>query len=213
MVVHRMRDAVENTEPADEFDDLTDLERQLDGQLLGTRVRELRKAKGLTLQELAHDAGVSVGYLSEIERDITRLPIGVLSRIAEVLGVHLHWFFHGATDAPEDERDIVVRAGHGRTLTFPGIGISDELLSPNLNGPLELVRSTLSPGADSDYYAHSGYESGVILDGVFDLWLGERHFRLRAGDTFSFASTERHRCANTTKKPTTVLWIVTPPHY
>ncbi|HEY7626446.1 MAG TPA: cupin domain-containing protein, partial [Ilumatobacteraceae bacterium] len=153
------------------------------------------------------------GYLSEIERDISRLPIGVLGRIAEVLGVHLHWFFHGASDAPEEERDIVVRAGQGRKLTFPGIGISDELLSPNLHGPLEVVRSTLAPGADSGYYTHDGFEAGVILDGSFDLWVGDRHLQLHAGDTFSFASTERHRCANTTDLPVMVLWIITPPHY
>lgn len=207
-----MRDAVETTDPTDDLDD-DDLDGQIRTQMVGGRVRELRRAKGLTLQELSIAAGVSVGYLSEIERDLSRLPIGVLGRIAEALGVHLHWFFHATSDAPEHERDIVVRAGQGRTLTFAGIGISDELLSPNLNGPLEVIRSTLAPGADSDYYTHKGFETGVILDGVFDLWVGDRHFQLSAGDAFSFASTERHRCANTTDRPVTVLWIVTPPHY
>jgi transcriptional regulator with XRE-family HTH domain len=212
MVVHRVRDAIETTDPTEALD-VSDLESQIQSQMVGSRVRELRRAKGLTLQELASAAGVSVGYLSEIERDISRLPIGVLGRIAEVLGVHLHWFFHGASDAPEEERDVVVRAGQGRKLTFPGIGISDELLSPNLHGPLEVVRSTLAPGADSGYYTHDGFEAGVILDGSFDLWVGDRHLQLHAGDTFSFASTERHRCANTTDLPVMVLWIITPPHY
>jgi transcriptional regulator with XRE-family HTH domain len=212
MVVHRVRDAIETTDPVDSLDEI-DIERQIHSSMVGGRVRELRKAKGLTLQELATAAGVSVGHLSEIERDLARLPIGVLRRIASELGVHLHWFFHGVSDDPGDEREVVVRAGHGRRLTFPGIGISDELLSPNLLGPLEVTRSTLAPGADSGDYSHDGFETGVVLDGHFDLWVGGRHHRLGPGDSFSFASTEVHRCANTTDHPVTVLWIVTPPHY
>jgi transcriptional regulator with XRE-family HTH domain len=212
VVVHRVRDAAETTDPAGASSD-ADLEAQIADHPVGSRIRELRRANGLTLQQLAATSGVSVGYLSEIERDLTRLPIGVLGRLADVLGVHLHWFFHGDADAPEDERDIVVRSGHGRRLTFPGIGISDEMLSPNLLGPLEVIRSTLAPGADSGDYTHDGHEAGVILSGTFDLWVGARHLRLSPGDSFSFPSTERHRCANTTDVPVTVLWIVTPPHY
>jgi transcriptional regulator with XRE-family HTH domain len=204
VVIRKVSDAIETTTAVAVVDE---------NRPVGGRVRELRRARGLTLQQLATETGISVGYLSEIERDLSRLPIGVLTRIADALGVHLHWFFHGDADGPDDERDIVVRAGRGRVLTFPGIGISDELLSPTLTGPLELVRSTLEPGADSEYYHHDGAEAGVVLEGTLDLWVGERHLRLHPGDTFSFASTEQHRCANTTRRPTVVLWIVTPPHY
>ena len=203
MVVHKIGDALETTAPGP-IDE---------SQAVGSRVRELRKAKGITLQQLADAADISVGYLSQIERDLSRLPIGILTRLADHLGVHLHWFFHGGSGTSDDDRDIVVRAGQGRRLTFPGIGISDELLSPNLLGPLEVVRSTLAPGADSEFYTHQGHEAGVVLDGELDLWVGDRHLRLSAGDTFSFASTEPHRCANTTAAPVVVLWIVTPPHY
>ena len=53
---------------------------------IGGRIRELRKAYGLTLQELAGTVGISVSYLSQIERDVSRLPIGVLKQIADTLG-------------------------------------------------------------------------------------------------------------------------------
>ena len=203
MVVRKIRDAAEISAPGPI------------GQpgSVGLRLRELRKAQRLTLQQLGAVAGVSVGYLSEIERDITRVPIGVLSRLAEALGVHLHWFFQGGAEADADDRDVIVRAGTGRRLTFPGIGIADELLSPDLLGPLEVVRSTLAPGADSEFYSHDGHEVGVILTGVLELWIADRRFRLVPGDTFAFNSTKPHRCANTTDEPTVVLWIVTPPHY
>lgn len=179
---------------------------------LGAGIRQLRRAKGMTLRDVAQAAGVSVGYLSQIERNHSRLPIGVLQRISAALGVPMSWFFPPG-DAPAGERDVVVRAGGRRRLTFTGLGIVEELLSPNLAGPLELLLSTIEPGADSGDYSHDGAEAGLVLEGVLDLWVAGRHFRLEAGDSFAFRSAEVHRCANPGDAPARVVWVITPPHY
>ncbi len=180
---------------------------------IGGRIRELRKAHGRTLQDVASAVGISVSYLSQIERDVSRLPIAVLKQIADVLGVHMNWFFRAAPEGPADERDVIVRADNRRNLTFTGLGITEELLSPNLSGPLELLISTIHPGADSEFYAHDGHEAGLVMSGTLQLWVHDRHFVLEAGDSFAFPSTEAHRCANTGKVPVKVLWVITPPHY
>jgi len=180
---------------------------------IGGQIRELRKLKGLSLQTVAAEAGISVGYLSQIERNQSRLPIGVLKRIADVLGVHMNWFFQSSADSPPEERGLVVRKANRRRLTFTGLGIVEELLSPNLSGPLELLLSTIEPGADSGDYSHDGGEAGLVVSGTLDLWIGGRHFRLEAGDSFSFSSTEIHRCANPSDVPAQVVWVITPPHY
>jgi transcriptional regulator with XRE-family HTH domain len=181
--------------------------------LIGGQLRDLRKAKRLTLQEVAEQAGISVSYLSQIERNVSRLPIGVLKRISDVLGVHMNWFFQVGPKGALEERDIVVRSGNRRNMSFTGLGITEELLSPNLAGPLELLISTIQPGADSEYYTHDGADAGLVLAGTLELWVGERHFRLYTGDSFAFPSQEPHRCANLGKRPTKVLWVITPPHY
>ncbi len=181
--------------------------------LVGGRIRELRKAEGLTLHDVASAAGISVSYLSQIERDVSRLTIGTLKRISDALGVHMNWFFHGGAPGPAAERDIVVRAANRRNLSFPGLGITEELLSPNLAGPLELLISTIQPGADSEDYSHDGAEAGVVIEGALDLWIGDRHVHLLPGDSFAFPSTDRHRCANRGDRPARVLWVITPPHY
>ncbi|MDO8362384.1 MAG: XRE family transcriptional regulator [Actinomycetota bacterium] len=180
---------------------------------IGGRIRELRKAHGRTLADVAGAAGISVSYLSQIERNVSRLPIGVLKHIADALGVHMNWFFHSGRQGPAEERDVVVRAGNRRNLTFTGLGISEELLSPNLAGPLELLISTIHPGADSEFYAHDGAEAGLVIAGVLQLWVGDRHFQLEVGDSFAFSSSERHRCANHGAGEVKVLWVITPPHY
>ena len=180
---------------------------------IGGRIRELRKAHGRTLSDVAGAVGISVSYLSQIERDVSRLPIGVLKQIADTLGVHMHWFFHEGPEGPADERDIIVRAANRRNLTFTGLGITEELLSPNLSGPLELLISTIHPGADSEFYAHDGAEAGLVVQGTLELWVGDRQFQLHSGDSFAFTSTEPHRCANRGSEPVKVFWVITPPHY
>lgn len=184
------------------------LERQI-----GEQIRELRLIKRLTLQQLAQDVGISVGYLSQIERNRSRLPIRTLRRICDVLGVHMSWFFQSTPEGPARERAVVVRAGNRRRMTFTGLGIDEELLSPNLSGPLELLMSTLEPGADSGEYAHEGSEAGVVIAGSMELWVNGQHYLLAAGDSFSFKSTEPHRCRNPGTSPTKVVWVITPPHY
>jgi transcriptional regulator with XRE-family HTH domain len=180
---------------------------------IGGRIRELRKAHGRTLSDVAGAVGISVSYLSQIERDVSRLPIGVLKQIADTLGVHMNWFFHESPEGPVDERDVIVRAANRRNLTFTGLGITEELLSPNLSGPLELLISTIHPGADSEFYAHDGAEAGLVMQGALELWVGDRQFQLHAGDSFAFTSTEPHRCANRGSEPVKVFWVITPPHY
>ena len=180
---------------------------------IGEQLRELRLVKNLALREVASRAGISVSYLSQIERNQSRLPIGVLKRISDALGVHMNWYFQSQASPDAAERDVVVRAGQRRRMTFTGLGITEEPLSPNLAGPLELLLSTIEPGADSEDYSHDGAEAGYVMAGTLDLWVSGRHFRLNEGDSFSFKSTEVHRCANPGKLATRVLWVITPPHY
>ena len=188
--------------------------RQIDPEAaIGGQLRELRQLKNRTLKQVSEQAGISVGYLSQLERNHSRLPIGVLKKISDALGVHMNWFFQQSMAGDASERDIVVRADNRRSLSFTGLGITEELLSPNLSGPLEMLLSTIAPGADSEDYSHDGAEAGLVLLGTLDLWVSGRHFTLNAGDSFSFKSTEVHRCANPGGVATQVLWVITPPHY
>ena len=110
-----------------------------------------------------------------------KLTIGALTKIAHLLGVTVNWFFAPGAGGPPEERNLIVRASNRRMMSFTGLGISEELLSPNLAGPLELLLSTIEPGADSDYYAHEGSEAGVVLQGMMELWIGDKRFELREG--------------------------------
>jgi transcriptional regulator with XRE-family HTH domain len=180
---------------------------------IGEQIRELRRLKRLTLQQLADAVGISISYMSQIERNRAKLPVGTLRSICDVLGVHITWFFPAESGGAPEERNFIVRAKNRRRMSFTGLGLHEELLSPNLSGPLELLMSTIDPGADSGEYHHDGTEAGVVVEGELELWINDLYFRLEVGDSFSFKSTEKHRCRNPGTIPTKVVWVITPPHY
>lgn len=181
---------------------------------LGPMIRETRKARGLTLQQLARATKLSVGYLSEIERGISSPVVTALHDIANALDVTVGWFFQNETGVDPAERGLIVRAVNRRSLSYAS-GITDQLLSPHLQGQLELLLSRFPPGTGSGEtpYTHRGEEAGIVLQGAMELWIGDKSFVLRDGDSFSFPSTTPHRYHNVGKKEAIVIWAITPPTF
>lgn len=181
---------------------------------VGRQIRDLRKAKGLTIPDLARKVGRSIGWLSQIERNMSPVTIPYLKLISDALDVQISWFFQGNAIAPEDERDFVVRKGARRRLRYTGTGVSEELLSPNLSRAIELLMTTLEPGASSGSpYSRTGEEAGYVVSGVLELTVGKKTLTLATGDSFAFESSLAHRCYNPGDRPTSVVWVITPPSY
>jgi transcriptional regulator with XRE-family HTH domain len=182
---------------------------------IGARIREMRKAQSLTLQKLADRSGLSPAHLSQLERGLTQPSITALASIAQGLSVNLHWFFASENSVLEDhEIGYIVRRHERRRLVYKD-DIVDELLSPNLARSIEFLYCTIPPntGTGDRAYSHNGEEAGLILSGTFELWVGERHFRLAEGDSFAYSSEEPHRYHNPGPGTAIVLWIITPPTY
>jgi transcriptional regulator with XRE-family HTH domain len=182
---------------------------------LGHQVRDLRRAKGLTIPELAAKIDRSVGWLSQIERGISAVTISALHQIAAALEVQVSWFFAEAATPPPGDIGFVVRKGQRRKLDFHGSGVHEEILSPNLSGQLLLVETRFAPGAstgDRDR-ERRGEEAGVVLAGTLELRVEGRSLLLHAGDSFAFTRRGPHRCHNPGKVDAVVLWIITPPSY
>jgi len=181
---------------------------------VGHQVRDLRKAKGLTIPQLAKKIGRSVGWLSQIERNISPVTIPNLKLISDALDVQISWFFQGNAIAPEDERDFIVRKDARRRLRYTGTGVSEELLSPNLSREIEMLMTTLEPGASSgEPYSRKGEEGGYVVSGFLELTIGDKTQSLAPGDSFAFESSLPHRCHNPGDEPTQVVWVITPPSY
>lgn len=177
---------------------------------IGAQIRDLRKAKGITLITMAEKIGRSVGYVSQVERGVSALPIPVLQAISQVLDVQISWFFHADGEVPLNEVDHIVRSAARRSLNFSGTGIREELLSPRLSGQLQMVLTTFAPSAGSqESRQRKGEEGGLVQSGTLELGIGDKRFLLSAGDSFILSGDEPHWSRNPSQEEETiVIWTL-----
>ena len=151
---------------------------------LGADLRALRKARGLTLSEIAERLNRSVGWLSQVERDMSDPSISDLRQIAECLGVPMSMLF-AHSSVPAEEQGYVVRAGSRRPMGSGEEGLIEELLSPDLTDDFEMVHSTFEPRSRMQKPANRPtQEVGYMISGRLDLTIGARQYAVGPGDSF-----------------------------
>ncbi len=180
--------------------------------LLARDIRALRKSRALTLTEVGQRLGRSVGWLSQVERGLSVPALGDLKAIADVFGVPISLFF--GQDAPDGaERGTIVRRGRRRALGTSDSGLVEELLSPDLGGSFEMLRSVFAPGAELETASlRQTEEAGYVVSGCFDIEISGVWHRLSEGDSFRFEA-EPFRWKNPGTEPAVIIWVVSPPVY
>jgi len=179
---------------------------------VGDAIRALRKSRGLTLTETAAALGRSVGWLSQVERGQSEPSIADLRKAGIFFDKPLGFFFRNE-DAPAHERGTIVRAAARRPLGNAEEGLVEELLSPDLGGGFELIRSVFEPGAVLDEpQRRETEEAGYVVSGILELEIAGTWHRLTPGDSFRFRE-EAYRWRNMGDAPAVVIWAVSPPVY
>ncbi|MEL7453134.1 MAG: XRE family transcriptional regulator [Pseudomonadota bacterium] len=179
---------------------------------VGNDIRALRKSRHLTLVDFAEAINRSVGFVSQIERGLSEPSISDLRNIAKLFGVPLSFFF-GGNPAPVGESRHIVRANNRRRLGNPDEGLVEELLSPDLGGSFEIIRSEFAPGGFlAEPQQRDTEEAGYVISGQLELEISGTWHTLHAGDSFRFSG-DHYRWRNTTKQPAVVIWVVSPPVY
>ncbi|WP_198024011.1 XRE family transcriptional regulator [Mesorhizobium sp. LNHC221B00] len=183
-----------------------------DERVLASDIRALRRVRGLTLAEIALKLGRSVGWVSQIERGLSTPSVGDLRAFAELFGVPISLFFSHEVPV-ESERGVVVRAGRRRSLGTSESGLVEELLSPDLSGSFEMVRSIFAAGAEmKTEQLRPTEEAGYIASGIFEIEIAGVWHRLGEGDSFRFEG-KPYRWRNPGTEPAVVIWVVSPPVY
>ncbi|MEM7438795.1 MAG: XRE family transcriptional regulator [Pseudomonadota bacterium] len=179
---------------------------------LGADLRALRKSRGVTLATLAGEAGRSVGWLSQVERDISVPSFDELRSLARVLDVPISMLF-GQAQAVPGEEGRVVRAGARRRIGARTAGLEEELLSPDLTDDFEVIHSTFKAGSKLKEFAERPtQEMGYVLAGRLNIWIGVRAFEVGVGDSFRVRG-EPYRWENPWDKDAVVIWVIAPPVY
>ncbi|WP_348629341.1 cupin domain-containing protein [Methylobacterium sp. 17Sr1-1] len=174
---------------------------------VGQRLRALRQARGLSLKAVAVSTGLSIGYLSQVERGLSSPSLRALTQVADLLGVGIGALFGGPDGAAAD--GIVTRAGERAALTLWRAGITKQLLTQG-DGRLSLFLMQLAPaaGTGDEALVHDGEEAGLVMEGALVLTVEETTAELGPGDSFRFASRRPHRYRNPSPdRIAVVLWV------
>jgi DNA-binding transcriptional MerR regulator/mannose-6-phosphate isomerase-like protein (cupin superfamily) len=176
--------------------------------LPGQRFRRLRTRRGLSLAQVARATGVSVGFLSSLERGQMRSSVATLRRIARFYRTNILSLFETAGENPR-----LVRPAQ-RKILETNAGVRMELLAWG-NTAMEPHLFRVKPnGGSGESYTHEGEEFLHVLRGEFEIWLGaNEHYRLKSGDSLYFESSTPHRWRNPGRAETWLLWVNTPPTF
>ena len=175
---------------------------------LGAQLKSARENKNFTMKKHSDISGLSIGFISQVERGQTDPSISSLKRLAESLGVKMRDLFDQDSIA-----HTMVKKGTGVLLKVSG-SISCELLASSLDKVMEPMIKTILPGGESGLVdPHTGEEFIWIIEGSLQILLGDKKYTLEEGDSFYFCSDQTHAWKNTGSQICRAMWILTPPSY
>lgn len=172
---------------------------------VGPLIRNLRRRQDRTLQQLGQDTGLSVGFLSQVEREIATPSLSALGSIARALDVEIEYFI--ASPASDS---ILTRAGEREIYWVDKDFMTYERLSTEFPGSLlSAYIVTMPPQFVSEPASHDGEEFVQQLEGRTVLEIDGESYTLNTGDTMHFRSTRTHRWFNSTDQISRVSWVGT----
>jgi DNA-binding transcriptional MerR regulator/mannose-6-phosphate isomerase-like protein (cupin superfamily) len=176
--------------------------------LPGQRFRRLRARRGLSLAQVARATGVSVGFLSSLERGQMHSSVATLRRIARFYRTNILSLFETAGENPR-----LVRPAQ-RKILETNAGVRMELLAWGNTAMEPHLFRIKRRGGSGESYSHEGEEFLHVLRGEFEIWLGDtEHYRLKMGDSLYFESSTPHRWRNPGRTEAWLLWVNTPPTF
>jgi len=174
---------------------------------IGAQLRQLRTRRGLSLAQVAQSIGISVGFLSALERSQMSGSVGTLRKLARFYKTNILDFFEAGGASSRRVRPAqrkVLEAGDGVRMELLAWG--DTVMEPHL--------FRVAPDAGSgESYSHEGEEFIYVLRGELEITVDGEDYQLKTGDSFYFESTTPHRWRNPGQRQTLLLWVNTPPTF
>lgn len=178
---------------------------------IGSKIREYRTQKGLSIKEIADITNVSSSMLSQIERDLANPSINTLREIANALEIPMFQFFvednnlSNIVVTPETRRKIVSKEENH--------GLLYELLIPDLQGDIGFYRMVLEPGTSTvdTSMNHDGEEVAYVIKGKITLIAGNSQFSLNEKDSVRIPKKVDHRWINDSNELAEVIFAINPP--
>jgi len=175
--------------------------------VIGPRLRALRKRRGMTLEQVASVAGLTKGFLSNLERGGTSASIGSLYRLCDALGVEVAALF-------ESRGGTLTRQNTREPSYFGGEGVTDYVVTPPTERRVQVLETHVAPQGtpDRNLWAHRGDVSiAYVLSGELEIRFADNTVTLGAGDALTFSPAEPHSWRNPSRSgDTIVMWVMLP---
>ena len=169
---------------------------------VGTSIRKLRKQRKMTLQQLSEAVGLSVGYLSYLERNEKSPTLVNMARICEALNTSMADLLELNSQEKvvirKDEREITV--DEASNVRIETVDFGKEYGN--------YLYMTMEPGGsfDGTFWEHKCHEIGTILSGTMAVQIEGDRYELEEGDTVLIKAHSRHCCYNLGDKPVIAFW-------
>jgi len=174
---------------------------------IAKKFRELRNAQNLTLKELSEKTGLSISFLSQVERGTSSLAITSLKRISDAFNVPITYFFESINNPTYHVKikDYQPFRIEGRSAEY--CRLSGEFPGRTLE-PLFVV---LDPGYNqTQVFNHPGEEFYYVLEGAVVFTVDGKEFLVKAGESIHYPSNLPHVISNPLQKKSTFINILTP---
>lgn len=189
--------------------------------MYGSRIREMRKRRGLTLKEVAEATGYTIGHISQIERDLKSPSLVVLRKIAVCLDCSEVWLIMGDSElsakSPEEgkksKESYLVRKENRIPMKIPEIDVSYSIFTPSkLPNAQEaqmtglIVRLKPNTWVTEQMISHGNYdESLLLLKGELELRIDNSTYIIYEGDSFYIPKNCLHNYLNTSDEEATII--------
>ncbi len=201
---------------------------------LGDRIRDERRIRKLTLEELSQKTGLSKSFLSQVERGLAQPSVSSLKKIAQQFEISVVNLFsnesppspalknHSSVEAGKinylssGEEVKIVRKARRKTLSLPGSKVSYDLITPDMNRHIEILFLRLSPGESSGnepIIDPPGEKCCLILKGTLQYHVAEETYELMEGDSIYHPAHFPHGWSGAGDVPIEVIVVLSPPSF
>ena len=189
--------------------------------MYGSRIREMRKKRGLTLKEVAEATGYTIGHISQIERDLKSPSLVALRKIAACLNCSEVWLImddselsaKSSEEGKKSKESYLMRKENRIPMKIPEIDVSYSIFTPSkLPNAQEaqmtglIVRLKPNTWVTEKMISHGNYgESLLLLKGELELRIDNSTYIIYEGDSFYIPKNCLHNYLNTSDEEATII--------
>ena len=189
--------------------------------MYGSRIREMRKRRGLTLKEVAEATGYTIGHISQIERDLKSPSLVALRKIAACLNCSEVWLImddselsaKSSEEGKKSKESYLMRKENRISMKIPEIDVSYSIFTPSkLPNAQEaqmtglIVRLKPNTWVTEKMISHGNYdESLLLLKGELELRIDNSTYMIYEGDSFYIPKNCLHNYLNTSNEEATII--------